>query len=268
MNDEPTSPFRPDVLLGQRAFITGGATGIGLSIAREYVRHGASVAIASRNADHHHAAAQALEPFGTSVRTYEANVRDADSVRTAVDRAANDLGGLDVVINNAAGNFYAPSETITPNGWKAIVETDLDGTFYTSQAAYPWLQDNGGGSIISISMTLHYRGWPMMAPATAAKAGVDALTKTLALEWGPTNIRINAIAPGPIPTEGVKRAFTAVDDDVNSAIDEKLAAKIPLGRLGKPSDVAQMAVYLASDAAAWITGAIFVVDGGSWLART
>jgi peroxisomal 2,4-dienoyl-CoA reductase len=148
-----------------------------------------------------------------------------------------------------------------------VVETDLYGTFYCCQAAYPLIKAQGGGRIISISMTLHYRGWPLMAHATAAKAGVDALTRTLALEWAPDRITVNAVAPGPIPTEGVKKAFTPPGAQAPDLFGmEKYAAdSIPLGRWGTPEDIGQMVTYLASPAGSWITGAIMVVDGGAWL---
>lgn len=137
------------------------------------------------------------------------------------------------------------------------------------------MKAQGGGRIVSTSMTLHYRGWPQMAHATAAKAGVDALTRTLAVEWAPERIRVNAIAPGPIPTEGVRKAFTPLPDsgipDVFAAATERMASyareRIPLGRWGTPRDIANMVAYLASPAGDWITGAIFVIDGGEWLAK-
>jgi peroxisomal 2,4-dienoyl-CoA reductase len=204
------------------------------------------------------------------------DVRDPERVRAMVERVAGERGRIDLLVNNAAGNFYAPSATLTPNAWKSVVEIDLYGTFFCSQAVHPVMAAQpDGGRIVSISMTLHYRGWPQMAHATAAKAGVDALTRTLAVEWAPQRIRLNAIAPGPIPTEGVRRAFTPPADsgipDVFAAADaamEKYARKaIPLGRWGSPRDIAHMVAFLASPAGDWITGSIFVIDGGEWLSK-
>jgi peroxisomal 2,4-dienoyl-CoA reductase len=184
-----------------------------------------------------------------------------------VQQVADKHGRLDIMVNNAAGNFYAPSSTLSPNAWRAVVETDLYGTFYCCQAAYPLMKSQGGGRIISISMTLHYRGWPLMAHATAAKSGVDALTRTLALEWAGDRITVNAVAPGPIPTEGVKKAFTppgAAAPDL-FGMEKYAGEKIPLQRWGTPDDIGQMVTFLASPAGEWITGAIMVVDGGAWL---
>jgi peroxisomal 2,4-dienoyl-CoA reductase len=259
--------FRPDLLAGKVALITGGGTGIGLGIASALASTGAHVAIASRKPEHLGPATEQLRAAGARVSAVEVNVREPESVARMVERVGNDHGRIDILVNNAAGNFYAPSATISPNGWRAVVETDLYGTFFCCQAVYPLMKAQGAGRIISISMTLHYRGWPLMAHATAAKAGVDALTRTLALEWARDRITVNAVAPGPIPTEGVKKAFTPTGSDAPDLFGmEKYAAEsIPLGRWGTPDDIGHMVTYLASPAGDWITGAIMVVDGGAWL---
>jgi len=259
--------FRAGLLSNRVAVVTGGGTGIGLGIATCLAKSGADVAIASRKTEHLEAAASALRAHGTRILPVTMNVREPDSVRTAMQRIVGELGRIDVLVNNAAGNFYAPSAELSPNGWRAVVETDLYGTFFCSQAVYPVMVGQGGGRIISISMTLHYRGWPQMAHATAAKAGVDALTKTLALEWARDGITVNAVAPGPVPTHGATQAFAGGDTDTD-AIDEEMRRRIPLGRWGTPDDIGNLIVYLASPAGAWITGAIVVVDGGSSLAHT
>lgn len=269
------SVFRPGLLDGQVAFITGGGTGIGFGISELLAELGAHVVIASRKADHVEHAVQTITARGHRASAVVLDVRNAEQVKTVVQEIADRHGRIDVLVNNAAGNFYAPSATLSPNAWKSVVEIDLYGTFHCSQSVYPVMAAQGGGRIVSTSMTLHYRGWPLMAHATAAKAGVDALTRTLAVEWAPQRIRVNAIAPGPIPTEGVKKAFTPPADsgaaDVFAAAEEKMAeyarTGIPLGRWGTPRDIANMVAFLASPAGDWITGAIFVVDGGEWLSK-
>jgi peroxisomal 2,4-dienoyl-CoA reductase len=249
------------------ALVTGGGTGIGLGIASSLASAGADVAIASRKPEHLLPAAERLRSHGSRVSAVEANVREPESVSRMVKEVAREHGRLDILVNNAAGNFYAPTASLSPNGWRAVIETDLYGTFYCCQAVYPLMKAQGGGRIVSISMTLHYRGWPLMAHATAAKAGVDALTRTLALEWARDGITVNAVAPGPIPTEGVKKAFAppgAEGPDL-FGMEQYAAEAIPLGRWGTPEDIGQMVTYLASPAGDWITGAIMVVDGGTWL---
>ncbi len=275
MSEQNAPVFLPGLLAGQVALITGGGTGIGLGVAELLADLGAHVVLASRKQDHLDAACARITATGGQASSVILDVRDPEKVKEAVDRVAQTHGRLDLLVNNAAGNFYAPSATLSPNAWRSVVEIDLFGTFYCSQAVYPVMSQQGGGRIVSISMTLHYRGWPLMAHATAAKAGVDALTRTLAVEWAPQRIRLNAIAPGPIPTEGVRKAFTPPANsgvtDVFAAADEKMAryAKegIPLGRWGTPRDIANMVAFLASPAGDWITGSIFVVDGGEWLAK-
>ncbi len=275
MQPDQMSVFRPDLLRGQVALITGGGSGIGLGISELLASLGMHVVIASRKPEHFDAARDAIRETGASVSSIQLDVRDHDRVRAVVDEVAQQHGRLDLLVNNAAGNFYAPSATLSPNAWKAVLEIDLYGTFYCSQAVYSVMKQEGGGRIVSTSMTLHYRGWPQMAHATAAKAGVDALTRTLAMEWAPDRICVNAIAPGPIPTEGVRKAFTPPAEsgipDLFAAATERMQVyardRIPLGRWGTPRDIANMVAFLASPAGEWITGAIFVIDGGEWLAK-
>jgi peroxisomal 2,4-dienoyl-CoA reductase len=269
------SVFRPGLLDGQVALVTGGGTGIGLGIAEELATLGAHVVLASRKPENLEKGAAAIRAAGGQASTVAVDVRDPERVRATVEQVVNERGRIDLLVNNAAGNFYAPSESLSPNAWRSVIEIDLYGTFFCSQAVLPAMKAQGGGRIVSISMTLHYRGWPQMAHATAAKAGVDALTRTLAVEWAPHKVRVNAIAPGPIPTEGVRKAFTPLPDsgvpDVFAAADAAMAkyAKkaIPLQRWGAPRDIGQMVAFLASPAGDWITGSIFVVDGGEWLSK-
>lgn len=272
----PVDVFRPGLFDGQVALVTGGGSGIGRGIADTLAALGAHVVLASRKQERVDAAAAEIRSAGGKASGVAVDVREPDRVQQMVAAVKEQHGRLDLLVNNAAGNFYAPSESLSANAWKSVIEIDLHGTFFCSQAVLPVMREQGGGVIVNISMTLHYRGWPLMAHATAAKAGIDALTRTLALEWARDRVRVNAIAPGPIPTEGVRKAFTpppaadGVPDvfAVEKAMDSYAKKAIPLQRWGAPADIGGMVAYLASPAGGWITGAIMVVDGGEWLAKS
>ncbi len=251
--------FKDDILKGKVALVTGGASGIGLGISRQLAQAGADVVIASRRVEMCEAIAKELaETYGVRTLGLALDVRDSENVNAVFAEAVKAMGRLDILVNNAAGNFYYPAEKLSDNQWKAVLEIDLYGTFYCTRAAMPYLKDDGG-SIVSISMTLHRNGWVGMLPACSAKAGIDALTKTLALEWGRFGIRVNAVAPGPIITEGVKKAF-ALGGDFEDQKDT-----IPLGRAGEPEEIGNLITFMVSDAGSWMTGSIVTMDGGEGL---
>lgn len=256
----PKSVFRSDVLEGKVAFVTGGGSGICKGITRAFLEHGARAAIVGRKAERLESAARELsEASGRECLAISADVRDPQAVEAAVDRTLERLGQLDVVVNGAAGNFLAPAAQLSYNGFKTVMEIDTLGTYNVCKAAFHRRLRDHGGHILNISATLHYAATPMQVHASAAKAGVDAITRTLALEWGPSGIQVNGIAPGPIDeTEGMSRL--APGD-----LRDRVVQMIPLRRLGTIEDVAQVALFLVSGAAPWIQGEIIVVDGGAWL---
>jgi peroxisomal 2,4-dienoyl-CoA reductase len=247
------SAFRDDVLAGRVAVITGGGSGICFGIARSYIEHGARVCITSRKQAVLDAAAAELGP---DVLAVAADVRKPEEIQNAVDAAIARFGHVDTLINGAAGNFLAPLASLSPNGFRTVVDIDLCGGFNASKAAFDALRSSGRGLVINISATLHLHGTPMQGHAAAAKAGLDSLTRTQAVEWGPLGIRAVGIAPGPIgDTEGMRRLAPG-------EMGAKLAATIPLGRFGTIREIADAAVFLRSEAATYISGIVIVIDGG------
>jgi 2,4-dienoyl-CoA reductase [(3E)-enoyl-CoA-producing], peroxisomal len=260
------SIFADGILKGRVAFVTGGGTGITGGVARALAEAGANVALVSRSLEHLEPAAKAINdlrapalPTAGEAFAVAADVRNPEEVQRAIAATVERFGKIDIVVNGAAGNFLCKAEEMSPNGFGTVVDIDLKGTFNVCRAAFEQLKENRG-QILNISATLHYLGTPMQLHVSAAKAGVDALTRNLAVEWGRHGIRVNAVAPGPIgDTEGMKRL-------VPEPIKEKLRERIPLGRFGLISDIENAAVFLCSDAASYINGAVLVVDGGHWLA--
>jgi NAD(P)-dependent dehydrogenase (short-subunit alcohol dehydrogenase family) len=250
--------FTRDALAGRVALITGGATGIGLDIGKALSQTGARLVVASRNLKRLNAAVETIRALGGYAIAVCTDVRSYEQVENAVNRAVDTFGSLDIVIANAAGNFVVPTATMSPNAWKVVVDIDLNGTFFCARAAYaPLRASKFGGRLIAISTTRALEGWPGCAHAGAAKAGVMSLIRTLASEWGPEGIRCNTIAPGAIgDTEGVKRIYK------DQGLAERELSSVPLGAFGKTSDIAAAAVYLCSDAGAYINGIDLVVDGG------
>jgi peroxisomal 2,4-dienoyl-CoA reductase len=255
-----SSVFRADILSGKVAFVTGGGSGICQGITRTLMEHGASAAIAGRKVDRLQAAAQAMEAStGKACLATPCDVRDPAAVKAALDATLARFGRIDIVINGAAGNFLAPAAQLSPNGFKTVMDIDAAGTFNVSRAAFDaWLGEHGG-TILNISATLHHSATPMQIHASAAKAAVDSITRTLAVEWGPLGIRVNGIAPGPIDdTEGMSRLAPG-------EMKQRMIDAIPIKRYGRIDEIASLALFLCSDAASLIHGATIVADGGAWL---
>mgnify|MGYP002777214646 CR=1 FL=1 len=254
-----TITFQADLMQGKTVFITGGSSGINLGIAEGFARHGARLAINGRDPAKLEAAVAHLRSFGGEVEGYAADVRDYAAVNAAIGACVARFGAIDVLICGAAGNFPAPAANLSSNGFKAVVDIDLIGTFHAARAAFEHLR-KPGASVINISAPQAYIPFALQAHVCAAKAGVDMLTRTLAIEWGALGIRVNSIAPGPIDgTEGLKRLTAGP-----GAVD-RVTRAVPMNRLGQTADIANAALFLASPAASYLTGAVIPVDGGQSL---
>lgn len=253
--------FNKDILHGRVAFVTGGGTGITGGVARSFAAHGAKLAITSRKEDNLIPQKQFIEENGGECLAVAADVRDFDAIEAAIKQTMDHYGRIDIVVNGAAGNFLCAANELSPNGFGTVVDIDTKGTFNVCRAAFEALKESKG-QIINISATLHYLATPMQIHVSAAKAGVDAITRNLSVEWGHHGIRVNGIAPGAIEdTEGMKRLLIP-------ELKEKLVKKIPMGRFGRIEDIENAALFLASNAANYINGVTLVVDGGAWLLGT
>lgn len=239
---------------GRTVFVAGGTSGINLGIAQAFAAAGARVGVGSRQQAKVDAAVASMP----TALDYAFDVRDALAVAAALEAFAAEAGPIDVVVSGAAGNFPALARDISPNGFKAVVDIDLIGTFHVMRAAYPHMR-RPGGSLINISAPQGQIAMARQVHVCAAKAGVEMVTRCLAIEWGPEGLRVNAVVPGPIQgTEGMARLAPTAQAQA------RVAAGVPLGRLGDPGDVAGACLFLGSEAAAYVTGAILPADGG-WM---
>jgi len=256
------SIFREHLLKDKVAFVTGGGSGIGQRMAERFAEHGAKVVLAGRKQDKLDAAAAAIRGAGGFAETAALDVRDYTAVEAAVKKTRDELGEIDILLCGAAGNFPAPVAGMSANGFKAVIDIDLLGTFNTCRAAFEFLR-KPGASVISISANHAHMAIANQAHVCAAKAGIELLMKTLAIEWGPQGIRANSITPGPTEdTEGMRRL--APTPKARAAAEKS----VPLGRYGTKDELADLALFLCSSAASYISGAVYHCDGGSSLTRS
>ena len=252
--------FRSQLLAGKNALITGGGSGINFAIAQRFAASGANVALIGRTKEKLDSAADEIRKTGVKAGGFPADVRDYDALALAIKASRDELGELDLVVCGAAGNFPAPVLGMSANAFKAVIDIDLLGTFNTCRAVFEHLR-RPGASIINISATQAFIPMPLQAHVCAAKAGVDMLTKCLAIEWGSQGVRVNSIAPGAVDdTEGMRRLAPTPE------IREQVTRGIPLRRFATKDEIADLALFLSSDGARFITGAIVVCDGGQSLA--
>ncbi len=253
------SAIKEQSLAGKTAFLAGASSGINLGVAQAFAAHGAKVFIISRNPEKIAAAVQTMTDAGHVAQGMATDVRDFAAVDAAFQAAVAAFGKIDIVLSGAAGNFLAPALGMSANAFKTVVDIDLLGTFNVLRASYPYL-NRPGASLISITAGQAVKPMMFQIHACAAKAGVNMVTKCLAMEWGPGGVRVNAISPGPIAdTEGMDRLAP------NDQAEAQIKGRIALRDYGTKTDIAEMALFLASDSARYITGSIFNVDGGSEL---
>jgi NAD(P)-dependent dehydrogenase (short-subunit alcohol dehydrogenase family) len=254
--------FSERFLEGQVAVITGGGSGIGKEIAKLFGELGAKLVLAGRRTEVLDEAAAELKAAGREVLTVQTNVREAEQVQALVERAVAHFGAVDVLVNNAGANFVCPSVSISPNGWRSVTSTILDGTFYGCRYAGAQMVQQGRGQIVSIVTPYAQTGAPGFLPSCAAKAGVVAMTKTLAVEWAQFGVRVNAVSPGAVDTQGAGARLWAQPED-----KERVLRDIPVHRMASALEVAQVTAFLVSPYAAFMNGSIVDMDGGQSLGR-
>jgi NAD(P)-dependent dehydrogenase (short-subunit alcohol dehydrogenase family) len=253
--------FQPNLLSGKRILITGGATGLGKSMGKRFLELGATLYICGRReqvlAD---AAAELRSVTGGTVHTFQCDVRDAARVETMIDTFWKD-GPLDILVNNAAGNFIARTEELSTGAFEAVIGIVLMGTIHATMACgRRWLKEGHKATVLNISTTYAETGSAYVLPSAVAKAGVLAMTRSLAVEWGKRGIRFNALAPGPVPTEGAFSRLMPVKE-----LEGLAKKRNPLGRFGTHEELANLAAFLVSDQSGYVNGDFVVMDGGEWL---
>jgi len=257
--------FDSKTLAGRSILVTGGGSGLGLAMAKAFAAHGARVMIAGRTRERLEAALPEIRATAREegdADLFAADVREPEQVDALVAHAVSRFGQVDGLVNNAAGNFLVAAEDLTPNGFEAVVRTVLHGSVYCTLAVgRHLLARKAPGAIVSIATTYAWTGTAFALPSACAKAGVLAMTRSLAVEWGHAGIRLNAIAPGPIPTEGAFSRLMA-----NPEAETKVLNRIPLARFGKKEEIANLAIFLLSDLCPYQTGDCVTMDGGEWLA--
>jgi len=250
------------MLQGKTIIITGGSSGMGKYMAMKFVSEGANVVITGRDLERLETAKHEIIENGPNVAIFQMDVRNPEHVEAMVAFTVNTFGQIDGLVNNAAGNFIVETEKLTPNGWKAVIDIVLNGSFYCSSAVGNyWIANGSKGTILNMLATYAWGAGVGVAHSAAAKAGVMSLTRTLAVEWGKKyGIRVNGIAPGPIKRTGGAGKLWESEEAAKRTLDA-----VPLGRLGKPEEVAELATFILSDKASYMNGEIVTLDGGQWL---
>jgi NAD(P)-dependent dehydrogenase (short-subunit alcohol dehydrogenase family) len=255
--------FKEGLLKGKRILITGGGTGLGKEIATRYLQLGAELWIAGRRGSVLDSSAKELtSKYGGTVRTHAVDIRDAQAVDAMVQRIWDESGPLTGLVNNAAGNFISPTKDLSPNGFNAIANIVFHGTFYVTHAVGKrWIGGGHKGSVISILVTWVWTGSPYVVPSAMSKAGIHIMTKSLAIEWGRHGIRLNAIAPGPFPTEGASKRLRP------DGSFEDATAKIPMRRVGQMPELQNLAAFLMADGCEYLSGETIAIDGAGTIAN-